>query len=121
MLKIIENLPDHVVGVEAFNEVNAEDLKNVLLPALERNAEIYGEIHYILVLKTEVKNWTAGAWVQDMWAGMKNFTKWKKIAIVTDETLVEKFTDGFSLLTPGEAKGFKLSEEEAAKKWVSEG
>jgi len=121
MLKIIENLPDHVVGVEATNEVNADDLKNVLLPALEENVEKYDEINYLLVLRTEVKNWTAGAWAQDMLAGMKNFTKWKKIAVVTDEKLVEKFTDGFSLLTPGEAKGFKLSEEEAAKKWVSEG
>lgn len=119
MLKIIENLPDNVVGVEAFDEVNADDLKNILIPALERSVNKYNEINYLLVLRTEVKNWTAGAWVQDMWAGMKNFTKWNKIAVVTNESAVEKFTDGFSLLTPGEAKGFKLNEEEEAKHWVS--
>ncbi len=120
MLKIIENLPDQVVGIEATNEVTADDLKNILLPALERNVEKYDEINYLLVLRTEVKNWTTGAWTQDMLAGMKNFTKWNKIAVVTDESAVEKFTDGFSFITPGKAKGFTLNEEETAKQWVSE-
>lgn len=119
MLKIIENLPAHVVGVEASNEVTADDLKNTLHPALDESVKSFGEIHYILVLHTEVKNWTSGAWLQDMWAGMKNFTKWKKIAVVTDEEVVEKFTDIFSFVTPGEAKGFKLSELDLAKEWVS--
>ncbi|HTN19595.1 MAG TPA: STAS/SEC14 domain-containing protein [Pelobium sp.] len=120
MLNIIQNLPDHVVGVEAVGEVTADDLKNILLPALEQNAKKYDGINYLLVLRTEVKNWTAGAWIQDMLAGIKNFTKWNKIAVVTDEKFVEKFTDGFSFITPGKAKGFKLNEEELAKSWVSE-
>ncbi len=119
MLTIIADLPQNVVGVSATGEVTADDIKNVLLPALEKQVKLYDEINYLLVLHTDVENWTAGSWAQDMWAGLKNFTKWNRIAVSTDQQMVEKFTNGFSFLTPGEAKGFTLAEIEEAKKWVS--
>lgn len=119
MLILIPNLPDHVFGVKAVGEVTAEDLKSVLLPGLEVIKAKYGEIHYMLVLETKVENFTAGAWFQDMVAGLKHLTAWKKMAIVTDQKAVEKFTDAFSYVTPGEAKGFSLAELKAAIDWVS--
>ncbi|MCP9752224.1 STAS/SEC14 domain-containing protein [Ferruginibacter sp. HRS2-29] len=48
----------------------------------------------------------------------EGFTKWKKIAVVSDQSGVEKFTDFFSVLVPGEAKGFKPEELEEAKQWI---
>lgn len=119
MLILIPNLPDHVFGVKATGEVTAEDLRSVLLPGLEVIKAKYGEIHYMLVLETKVENFTAGAWFQDMVAGLKHLTAWKKMAIVTDQKAVEKFTDAFSYVTPGEAKGFSLAELKAAIDWVS--
>jgi hypothetical protein len=50
--------------------------------------------------------------------GHKTFSGLEKMAIVTDEGGIEKFTDVFSHFVPGKAKGFKLSELEAAKEWV---
>lgn len=119
MLIPMENLAPYVFGVKASSEVNADDLKNVLLPGLEALTQKYDEIYYILVLDTKVENFTAGAWLQDMFAGLKHFTKWKKIAIVTDQKAVENFTDLFSYVTPGEAKGFDRSELDQAIAWVS--
>jgi hypothetical protein len=72
-----------------------------------------------LVLDTSVGNFTLGSWLQDFKAGIKNFTKWKKIAVVTDQQGVEKFTDVFSIAVPGNSKGFKMSELEEAKTWIS--
>lgn len=119
MLSIINNLPDHVFGVRATGEVDKEDLKSVLLPGLEQLTAQTGEIYYLLVLDTPVENFTAGAWWQDLVAGLKHFTQWKKMAIVTDQKAVEKFTDLFSYVSPGEAKGFELSELQEAIDWVS--
>ncbi|OAQ38246.1 hypothetical protein A5893_15745 [Pedobacter psychrophilus] len=119
MLTIIENLPAHVVGIEASGEVDADQVADVIIPALKLQVENYDEINYLLVLKTDVKNWSGGAWLQDLKAGVQNLTKWNKIAVATDEKMVEKFSDMFSVLSPGESKGFKLSEIEEAKKWVS--
>ena len=119
MLSIITDTPSHVFGVTAIGEVTADDLKNTLLPGLQGLEERQNEIYYLLVLETEVGNFTAGAWFQDMVAGLKHFTKWTKIAVVTDQIAVEKFTDTFSYITPGEAKGYKLSELAEAKAWLA--
>lgn len=119
MISIIADLPDHVLGVRATQEVDADDLMNVLLPALQKQADAIGEINYLLVLDTEIQNWTAGAWVQDMKAGLLHFTKWNRIAVVTDQAVVEKFTDLFTIVVPGKAKGFTHAQLEEAKAWVA--
>lgn len=120
MLTPINGLPDHVFGVTASGEVDKTDMDTVLLPGLQQLVDKNDEIYYLLVLLTDVGNFTAGSWVEDMKAGIKHFTKWKKIAVVTDQSGVEKFTDVFTVMVPGQSKGFKLSELEAAKAWVSE-
>ncbi len=93
MLQLINDLPENVLGIKATGEVTAHDLSTVLLPALEKQVELFDEINYLLVLETSVKNFSSGAWLQDMKAGITHFTKWNKIAVVTDETAVEKFTN----------------------------
>ncbi|WP_353197806.1 STAS/SEC14 domain-containing protein [Parapedobacter defluvii] len=120
MIDEIKELPDHVLGVKVTGEVTAADLKGVLLPGLQRLADSYGSIHYLLHLETEVENFTAGAWVQDMLAGIKHFTQWKKIAIVTPQRGVQKFTDAFSAVVPGEARGFGADRLDEAVAWVSD-
>jgi hypothetical protein len=121
MLSKLENLPDHVVGIEATGEVTKQDFDKVLIPAIDELSNRTGTINYILVLNTAVKNFTAGAWWKDVVVGLKNFTNWNRIAIVTDEKGVEKFSDIFGYFVPGDSKGFKLSELEEAKKWVAAG
>jgi len=119
MLTEITGLPDHIFGVRATGEVTTNDLKDVLLPGLARTSDRFGEIRYLLVLETEVKNFTTGAWIQDMKAGLQNFTKWKKIAVISNEKSVEWFSNFFTFLTPGSAKGFKPEELEEAKLWLT--
>ncbi|SEM37415.1 SpoIIAA-like [bacterium A37T11] len=120
MIEIIKKLPDHVFGVKVKGEVTEVDLKEVLLPGLQELADTYGEIYYLLVLETDVKNFTAGAWVQDMLAGIKHFSKWKKMAVVSNQRGVRNFTDIVSAVVPGQAKGFSSDQLEEAKYWVSD-
>lgn len=119
MLEKINDLPDHVFGVRATGEVTKEDLQSVLLPGLQELVDRTDAIYYLLLLETDVQQFTTGAWIQDLIAGIKHFTKWKKMAIVTDQKGVEKFTNAFSLIAPGEAKGFTLEELPVAIGWVS--
>jgi hypothetical protein len=118
MLTEIIGLPENVFGIKATGEVTSDDLKQVLLPGLEKLTNQFDEIRYLLVLETDIKNFTAGAWIQDAKAGLQNFTKWKKIAVVSHEKGVEWFTDIFTVATPGSSKGFKPDEIEEAKAWL---
>jgi hypothetical protein len=119
MLTVIPGLPDFVVGIKATGEVNKEDMDTVLIPALDNLVNRTGEIYYLLVLETPVSEFTAGAWLKDAAVGLKHFTKWKKIAVVSSQEGVQKFTDAFSYLTPGVSKGFAPDQLAEAKAWVS--
>ncbi|MGN6211691.1 STAS/SEC14 domain-containing protein [Parafilimonas sp.] len=119
MLTKITDVPDYVAAFKATGEIDKDDYKNVLMPEIERIDKAHGHIHFLYVLETPVKNFSVGAWIEDAWTGLKHFRGWKKIAIVTDEHAVEAITDKIGVMIPGETRGFKLSELEAAKKWVA--
>jgi hypothetical protein len=119
MLQLMTDLPKHVVGVRALASVNKAEYERVLMPELDRVAKEFGEINFIMVLETNVGNFSPGAWMDDVKAGIKHFKHWHRVAIVTDQKAVQKFTDFFSAIIPGESKGFPISDIELAKGWVA--
>ncbi len=119
MISILTELPSHVAGFVADGQVTKEDYENVLIPRIDAVLAQHGHIHFLLELRTDVSNFTAGAWWSDAAMGLKHFSSWKKMAIVSDQQSVEKFSDMFSALLPGKTKGFSLDELEAAKIWVA--
>ena len=121
MLQFINDLPENIVGIHAVGDVTKEDIDTVLIPRLDDLVKRQGEINYLLVLETDAQNFTAGAWFDDVKVGLKHFTKWKKVAVATDQKSVEWFTTNiFKYMIPGEAQGFSLDNLEDAVKWISE-
>jgi hypothetical protein len=120
MLHIIENLPRNVVGIEVSGEVTKEEYDETIVPRIDTLAEQQGEINYLLVIKTDISAFSTGVWWDDFKMAIKHFSKWNKIAIVTDQQGIAKFTDMFSFAHPGEPKSFKLDEYDKAVNWVSE-
>jgi hypothetical protein len=121
MIETLNSLPANVAGFRATGEITQDDFKNVVFPEVERLVEKQKDLNYLLLLDTDISNFTAGAWFQDVVLGLKNLTNWNRAAIVTDSEGVIKFTDAFSVLAPGEYKGYKKSEFEQAVSWVSGG
>ncbi|HVW95118.1 MAG TPA: STAS/SEC14 domain-containing protein [Mucilaginibacter sp.] len=119
MLSYIENLPENVLGIKATGEVSVEDYKKVLIPHLDMMSKQKTDINYLLVLETDIGNFTAAAWWKDFTLAFEHFTQWKKVAIVTDQKGVEWFADISRFLIPGKVKGFSLDELEKAKQWIS--
>jgi hypothetical protein len=119
MFRFIKDLPEYVVGIHAVGEVNKDDYEKVLVPRLDELVARQGEINYLLILETDVKNFTAGAWWDDLKLGLKHFTKWNKIAVVTDQKGVEWFSDLFRFFIPGKSKGFPLAKLNEAIDWIS--
>ncbi len=120
MLTKIEDVPDYVVAFKATGEVNKDAYEKILIPAIDQADKIHGHIHLLFVLETPVRNFSMGAWLQDVWTGLKHYRGWKRVAIVSGERAVQIFTNDFTFFIPGKTKGFKLSEIELAKKWVAE-
>ena len=120
MIEKLNNLPQNVAAFRATGEVTKDDYTQVVIPQVSQLVESTGKINFLLLLDTDVSNFTAGAWMHDALLGLKHLTKWNRAAIVSDSESVIKFTNAFSLAAPGEFKGFKKSDFEHAVQWVSE-
>lgn len=119
MIVKIENLPDNIVGFKAYGEVTKEDFTNVVMPQVQEAIDKNEKLNYLLILNTDIKNFTIGAWMKDAVMGVKHLFKWNRAAIVSDVEAIRKFTDAFSVVMPGEFKGFEHKDEQAAINWVS--
>ncbi|MDP5200334.1 STAS/SEC14 domain-containing protein [Flavobacterium sp. DG2-3] len=120
MIQIIDG-PENTAAFRAVGVITAEDYKNVLVPEVTRLVKKINEINFLLLIDTEIKNFTASAWMEDALFGLKNLGKWNRAAIVTDYEKAITFTKGFGYLVPGEFKGFKRDAISQALKWVETG
>lgn len=117
MIQLITS-PDNVAAFRAVGEVTKQDYEHVVVPKIEAVVSRYDELNFLLELDTELGNFSAGAWFEDVMIGIKNLGKWNRAAIVTDSENIISFTNAFSYIAPGEYKGFKKEELEIALIWV---
>lgn len=121
MITIIPEAPENVAAFSATGEITKEDFENLVIPCVKEKVEQFDELNYLLYLDTDLDNFTIGAWLQDVLLGLKNLTKWNRVAIVTDKEVVQKFTAIFSVLMPGEFKSFPKENLYNALYWCKNG
>ncbi|MCU7615774.1 STAS/SEC14 domain-containing protein [Chryseobacterium sp. PBS4-4] len=121
MISIINDAPENVAAFNATGEITKEDFENLVIPHVKNKVDEFGELNYLLYLDTDLGNFTAGAWLQDAFLGIKNITKWNRAAIVTDKEGVQNFTDIFSVVMPGEFKSFPKENLYNALYWCQNG
>lgn len=120
MIHYIPNLPANMVAFKAVNTITEEDFNEIVMPKVKELVDQTGKLNYMLVLETSITNFTLGAWFKDALMGIKHLTKWNRAAIVSDVDGIRIFTEIFSILIPGEFKGFEHKDLQKAIDWVSE-
>lgn len=119
MVDVITDVAPHVTAFRVSGTVTREDYELVIKPLVDKMAKTEDKIHFLLLIDTDISNFTSGAILQDLWVGLKNITKWHRMAIVSNQKMVQNFTDAASFPLPGEAKGFPIAQLEEAKTWVA--
>jgi len=120
MLEHITYLPLHVLGIHAIGDVTNKDYEDALLPLLDEHVKHNGRINFLLVLETDIQNFSAGAWCGNVNLGLKYLRKWGKVAVVTDQNGVREFSHLFKYILPGKFEGYPLDKLDEAVKWVTE-
>ncbi|WP_285270179.1 STAS/SEC14 domain-containing protein [Kaistella rhinocerotis] len=121
MITLIPDVPENVAAFRASGEITKDDFESVVMPHVKAKVNTFDELNYLLLLDTDLDKFTVGAWMQDAFLGLKNLSKWNRAAIVTDKTAVQKFTDGFSAVAPGEFRGYSKDELSQAIAWCAGG
>lgn len=117
MIKQLNDAPPGVIGFEVAGRIEAEDYRDVVLPALERAAQ-NGEVRFVIIMP-EFHGMSAGAVWQDLKIGIEHLRAWKRIAVVTDVDWIHHLTNLFGWMTPGETKTFSLQQRQEAMAWVA--
>ena len=119
MIRLIDGLPDNVIGFEAVGEVRAGDYKSVLDPAVDAVLATHDKIRFLYVLGDEFDGYSGGAMWEDTKVGVSHWSKWDKIALVTDHTAYADGVKAFGWMVPGEIRIFSVADLDDAKAWVA--
>lgn len=117
MISELHDLPPGVIGFQVSRQLQAEDYRDVLLPAIERAAES-SEVRVVIVIDS-FDGMSGGALWEDLKIGVQHLRSFKRIALVTDIGWMTQVTGLFGWLTPGELKHFPRAHREEAIAWVS--
>ena len=120
MIKLLRGMPAGVLGLQAVDDVEEEDYRNVVVPAVEAAIAEHGKVRLVYVLGPEFDEYEGEAVWEDLKLGARHPASFERIAIVTDARWAARTIRIFSVLLPGQARAFPLSELEAAKRWAAE-
>ena len=120
MIRILSGMPAGVVGLEAVDDVEKEDYENVIVPAVDAAIAEHGKVRIVYVLGPEFDEYEGEAVWEDLKLGVRHPASFERMAIVTDARWAGPAVKIFSVLWPGQARAFPLSELESAKRWAAE-
>lgn len=120
MLKIMNDLPDNVLGVSAEGKITGTDYETVLIPAIEEKLKTNKKIRMLYHLGNNFNGFDMSAMLDDAKMGMKHLSAWDRIALVSDHELINIFAKFFGHMLSCELRIFKNTELEKAKSWITD-
>ena len=120
MIKLLSGMPAGVLGLQAIDDVEEEDYRNVVVPAVDAAIAEHGKVRLVYVLGPEFDEYEEEAAWEDLKLGVRHPASFERIAIVTDARWAGPTIRIFSVLWPGQARAFPLADLEAAKRWAAD-
>lgn len=121
MITALTGMPDGVLGFEASGTLTADDYTGVLEPALAAASADGRGIRVLLDFAGEFHGMEPGAAWQDLRMGVREWSAWERIALVTDHTWMRDGLSMFAWAVPGEVRAFPTAERAAAIDWLAAG
>ncbi|MFY9642354.1 MAG: STAS/SEC14 domain-containing protein [Rhodomicrobium sp.] len=118
MFKLIEGLPQDVLGIEATGKVTHADYATILIPAAEAMMA-KGPVKMFYVAGEGFEGYELEALWDDGAFGVKHWHDFSHIAVAADQLWLRAAITMFKPFFPGEVRLFKLSELPEATRWIS--
>jgi hypothetical protein len=115
----IEGLPAGTLGFRAHGQVTAADYENTIVPDVEAAFALNRKLRLLYVTAEDFTGFDAGAMWDDAKLGMRHFSSWERIALVTDVTWLRGTATAFSFAIPAQFHLFRGAEIDEAKRWIT--
>ena len=117
MIKALDDLPDGVIGFESSGKLEAQDYRDVLIPAIEHAAEA-GKVRVVVVID-DFGGLSGGALWEDLKLAAHHVRSLQRFALVTDSDWMRHFITAFGWMIPGEIKHFPMAQRAEAVQWAA--
>jgi len=117
-LEILDGYPNDVVAMKMHGRLTSRDYEELLVPLVEEKLLRHDKLKVLLVIDNTFEGATAGAMWDDAKLGFASFTKYRKMAVVTDINWLRKSTQVFGVLMPGEIRAYPLHQRSLADDWI---
>jgi len=84
MVELLTDLPRHVAAYRAWDTINKEEYEQVVMARVDEVAAEFGKINFLVLLETDMQNYSAAAFIDYLKVSFEHFSKWNRMAIVTD-------------------------------------
>lgn len=121
MIRTLDDLPDGVIGFEATGTLRSADYTQVVGPAVEAASAGGGRIRIVLVFPEGFGGIEPAAMWQDLKLGVRDWSAWERIALVTDVAWMRDGLRMFAWAIPGDARVFGLDQRDHAIAWAATG
>ncbi|SNR53674.1 STAS/SEC14 domain-containing protein [Puniceibacterium sediminis] len=111
---------EDMLAFRVAGAVTEEDYTGTLIPALEEAIAEHDRLRLLVRIESDFSNFTLGALFEDAKVGLKHWRGFDRVAIVADKGWMTRAVKAFSVFFPCPVMIFALSEEEEARRWLSE-
>jgi len=118
MITLLNDLPDHVIGLVADGQITREDYSQTVTPAVKAALAKHAKVSIYYELGTGFTGVDVGAGFEDFFLGVTHLMSWKRIAVVTDVEWMRKGSLFFGNLMPAEVQCYTMAERDQARAWV---
>ena len=118
MIELLKGFPNNVVAVSCKGRVTKHDYDKVLVPAVEKALAAHDKVRLYYETGPSFGIDPAAAW-EDFKVGMAHFTRWQRVAVVTDVDWIKHTMQMFRFIMPGDMRVFGTAEADEARAWIS--
>ena len=119
MVSLLNDFPPYVAAYVARGIVHQEEYERIVMARVDKVAGKFGKINFLVRLETDLQDYTLPAFLDYLKVSFEHFSKWNRMAIVSDQRWVRVAYEMLSPLVHGTIKSYELRDFEAAKEWVS--
>lgn len=120
MIELLKGFPDNVVAMTCKGRVTRADYDNVLVPVVEKALQSNDKVRLLYEIGTDFEGYDAGAAWEDFKVGMEHFSRWERIAVITDIEWIKHSMQLFSFVMPGTARVYPTADAAKARLWITQ-
>lgn len=119
MIAQIEGLPPGTLGFRAHGQVTAEDYESIIVPDVEAAFALNRKLRLLYVTADDFTGFDPGAMWDDAKLGMRHFSGWDRVALVTDVAWLRGTAIAFSFAIPAQFRLFHGVDIDEAMHWIT--